>query len=52
MTRHFGTPFKNSLTPEQLKIKSDAVFKRKKTFVSGIIVGSVFLLIFKPFLSE
>ena len=49
MTMHIGTPFKNSLTPEQLKIKADAAYKRGNIFYQGIVVGIILIFIFKPF---
>ena len=49
MTMHIGTPFKNSLTPEQLKIKAEAAHTRGNIFYQGIVVGIVLIFIFKPF---
>ena len=49
MTMHIGTPFKNSLTPEQLKIKAEAAYTRGNIFYQGIVVGIILIFIFKPF---
>ena len=49
LTRSYGTPFRDSLTPEQLKIKAGAVESRKRAFCAGIIVGVVVLCIVRPF---
>ena len=48
-TRNFGTPFYNSLTPQQRIIKKSAVKSRKKVFIDGMVVGIVLLLLWKPF---
>ena len=49
MTMNIGTPFKNSLTPEQLKIKKEAAYTRGNIFYQGIVVGIILIFIFKPF---
>ena len=46
-TRNIGTPFKNSLTPEQLIIKKKAVLLRKTIFYRGVTSGIIFI-IFTP----
>jgi len=48
-TKNYGTPFKNSLTQEQLKIKKSAAGKRYRAFLTGLILSVVLLLITKPF---
>ena len=48
-TRSVGTPFKNSLTPKQIKIKKESANVRRNIFYQGI-VGSVVVLFFcQPF---
>ena len=43
-TRNYGTPFRNSLTPVQLKIKKEAVGKRYR-LLTGLIISVVLLMI-------
>ena len=49
MTRKIGTPFYDSLTKEQLKIKKKSVAVRKKIYMIGIVIGIVILIFWKPF---
>lgn len=51
MTRKVGTPFRDSLTKEQLEIKNKSASVRKNIFFTGIMLGLVLLLIFRPFAS-
>ena len=44
-----GRPFYNSLTKEQLSIKSKSAGKRARLFCIGIIVTGIALFVFKPF---
>ena len=48
-TRSVGTPFKNSLTKEQLKIKKESAKIRKKIFYQGIGLSFILLMYWKPF---
>jgi hypothetical protein len=48
-TRYVGTPFKDSLTKEQLKIKKESAKTRSSIFYQGIGVSFVALLFFQPF---
>ena len=48
-TRNYGTPFRNSLTPAQLKIKKMAVGKRYRAFLNGLVISVLLLVITKPF---
>jgi len=50
-SRSVGTPFKDSLTEEQLQIKEESKTVRKQIFCEGITVGLVGLYIMKPFKS-
>ncbi|VVU94765.1 hypothetical protein CPAV1605_490 [seawater metagenome] len=52
VTRSYGTPFRDSLTPEQAVIKRASVLKRKKAFINGILIGLILLVVFKPFLNK
>ena len=47
-TMNIGTPFKNSLSSEQLKIKKEASKKRGMIFLQGIFCGLILCLLFKP----
>ncbi len=44
-----GTPFNESLTPEQQEIKRHATRKRTRIFVTGVVLGGAVLAIFQPF---
>jgi hypothetical protein len=48
-TRSVGTPFKDSLSPKQIKIKKESVNVRKNIFYQGIGGSLVLLYFFKPF---
>lgn len=48
-SRCIGTPFNDSLTPKQRKIKSMAVKERTTIFYTGVGVGAIVLAIFQPF---
>ena len=49
MTEDMGTPFKDSLTKEQLEIKRKAVFERRKIYEIGSVIGIILILLWKPF---
>jgi hypothetical protein len=40
-TKNIGTPFRDSLTPEQLKIKKQSADIRSKIFYQGITWGAI-----------
>ena len=44
-----GTPFRDSLTEEQLKIKRKAVKQRRKVFWTSMLAGAVIIYLLKPF---
>ena len=48
-TLNIGTPFNDSLTEEQKRIKQQAVQQRKTIFYQGVIFSLILLLIIKPF---
>ncbi len=48
-TRNIGTPFKNSLTTTQLKIKIESAKKRKDIFMQGLMLGIVGICVLKPY---
>ena len=52
-TNDFGTPFKNAVMkyPELLKIKQNAVYKRKRAFTLGVLLSIIGICIFRPFSS-
>jgi len=49
--KNIGTPFNDSLSPEQKLIKQEAVKVRKNIFIQGIIVGMIYCFICRPFLN-
>ena len=49
MTRNIGTPFRDSLTPEQLQIKADAASLRGYIFYQGICLAAVTIYLYQPF---
>ena len=49
MTRNIGTPFKDSLSPEQLQIKAGAASLRKSIFYQGISLAAVAIYLYQPF---
>ena len=49
LTRNIGTPFNDSLTPEQVKIKKNASTIRGRIFYMGIFGGLILSFIFRPF---
>ena len=48
-SRSVGTPFADSLTPEQIEIKNYSASVRKTLFVEGIVLAALVLLFMKPF---
>ena len=48
-TRSVGTPFKDSLSEKQLKIKHESASVRRTIFYSGVTIGVVSMFIFRPF---
>ena len=48
-TRSVGTPFTDSLTPDQLKLKAASADIRRNIFYQGIGVGALVLLLLRPF---
>jgi len=49
MTRNIGTPFRDSLTEKQMKIKKEAVKQRKTIFYQGIAASIVLMVLTRPF---
>ncbi len=50
-TRTVGTPFKDSLSAKQLKIKAASADVRRNIFYQGIGGGLLVLVLFRPFQS-
>ena len=50
-SRSVGTPFKDSLTEDQLQIKEESKKIRKKIFCEGTVIALVGLYVMKPFKS-
>jgi len=48
-TRSVGTPFKDSLTEEQKKIKKESAKIRSNIFYQGVGLAFLSLIIFRPF---
>jgi hypothetical protein len=48
-TKNIGTPFNDSLTPIQRKIKEMSANIRRRIFQEGLILGIVIILILRPF---
>ena len=48
-SRTVGTPFKDSLTPKQIKIKKESANVRRNIFYQGIAGGTALLFFFQPF---
>ena len=48
-TRSVGTPFKDSLTPKQIKIKKASANVRRNVFYQGIAGSAIILFFFQPF---
>lgn len=46
---NLGTPFKDSLTPQQLIIKQKSANQRRNIFYGGITLGIIILYITQPF---
>ncbi len=52
VTRCIGTPFLDSLTEEQKRLKKQSSQKRHNIFLIGIVVGIILLHIANPFSSS
>lgn len=48
-TRYIGTPFNNSLSPKQKKIKNESANIRRNIFYQGIAGSLVILFFYQPF---
>ena len=44
LTRGYGTPFSDSLTEDQREILARSKSRRRQAFLSGIMIGTVFVL--------
>ena len=51
MTRNVGTPFRDSLNENQLKIKMESASIRRSIFYQGVALGLVSMLVLRPFKS-
>ena len=49
ITRSYGTPFKDSLTSEQLIIKESSSKKRMHAFLTSILIMIIAMFVFRPF---
>lgn len=50
-SRSVGTPFNDSLTEEQKKIKELSANTRRNIFLQGVIGSVILIAIFKPFIT-
>ena len=48
-TRSVGTPFRDSLSEEQIEIKNKSASKRRNIFYMGLGAGFIMMMIFRPF---
>ena len=48
-TRTIGTPFKDSLTPEQIAIKNESAIQRRIIFYTGLVGAAIILYVTRPF---
>ena len=48
-TRNIGTPFKDTLSKQQLQIKKESSEVRKTIFYQGVFSSIIVLFIFRPF---
>lgn len=48
-TRHVGTPFNDSLTEEQQKIKEDSANLRRNIFYGGVLFSTALMILIQPF---
>lgn len=48
-TRSIGTPFRDSLSEKQIKIKNESANIRRGIFYTGIAIGVILLLVTRPF---
>ena len=51
MTRNVGTPFRDSLNENQLKIKMESASIRRSIFYQGVAIGLVSMVVLRPFKS-
>lgn len=49
MTHDIGTPFKNTLTPEQLRIKKESARIRGYIFSKGVLLSAISMVILQPY---
>jgi len=48
-TRNVGTPFYDTLSEEQIKVKNESSQVRKRIFYTGLVVSTIVMLVVKPF---
>ena len=48
-TANIGTPFRNSLTQNQIKIKNESTKVRSKIFYGSVICVAIIIFTIKPF---
>ena len=49
ITRFVGTPFMDSLTPKQRRIKKQSSNVRRNIFYQGIVISALCLIMLQPF---
>ena len=50
-TRSIGTPFNDTLSENQKRIKKESADVRRSIFVEGGLAGAVIIILFQPFKS-
>ena len=48
MTRRFGTPFVDSLTPAQRELKARSAARRRDAFLTAALLATALLLVLRP----
>ena len=48
LTRTYGTPFRDSLTPLQLRVKARAVRQRGRAFALALVASCALVFTFRP----
>ena len=48
-TRSIGTPFNDTLSEEQIKVKKESGRVRMRFFVHGLVLGFIIILLLQPF---
>lgn len=44
----YGRPFRDSLTPAQIRIKKQSTYERGKVFAASLAVSALFFIVWRP----